>query len=220
MASANAYLGADVVAQALATDAEVVITGRVADPSLFLGTAMYHHGWSYDDWPRLAAGTVAGHLLECSTQVTGGYFADPGKKDVPDLANLAYPFADVAARRQRRHRQAAGLGRARRPHDLHGADPLRDPRSGALHHARLRGRPERTRLPRAGRRQRSRSMARRPIRAPTSTRSWSATPTAISASARSPMRASMRSRARSSRRKWCSSASASKAASRARSRST
>lgn len=95
MASANAYLGADLVAKALATDAEVVMTGRVADPSLFVGTAMYHHGWSYDDWTMLAAGTVMGHLLECSVQVTGGYFADPGKKDVPDLANLPYPLADI-----------------------------------------------------------------------------------------------------------------------------
>ena len=97
MASANVYLGADVVRDALATGAEVVVTGRVADPSLFLGVAMHHHGWSYDDWPRLAAGTMAGHLLECSVQVTGGYFADPGKKDVPNLADLAYPFADVTA---------------------------------------------------------------------------------------------------------------------------
>lgn len=95
MASANAYLGADVVRDALATGAEVVVTGRVADPSLFLGVAMHHHGWSYDDLPMLAAGTMTGHLLECSVQVTGGYFADPGKKDVPRLAELAYPFADV-----------------------------------------------------------------------------------------------------------------------------
>lgn len=95
LASANAYLGADVVAQALATGAEVVVTGRVADPSLFLGVALHHHGWSYDDLPRLAAGTIAGHLLECSVQVTGGYFADPGKKDVPNLADLPYPFADI-----------------------------------------------------------------------------------------------------------------------------
>ena len=97
MASANAYLGADVVRDALATGAEIVMTGRVADPSLFLGVAMYHHGWSYDDLPRLAAGTMAGHLLECSVQITGGYFADPGFKDVPRLAELAYPFADVGA---------------------------------------------------------------------------------------------------------------------------
>ena len=95
MASANAYLGADVVRDGLATGAEMVLTGRVADPSLFLGVAMHHHGWSYDDLPLLAAGTMTGHLLECSVQVTGGYFADPGRKDVPRLAELAYPFADL-----------------------------------------------------------------------------------------------------------------------------
>src|SRR5687768_8116461 len=96
MASANAYLGADVVRDALATGAEVVVTGRVADPSLFLGVLLHHFDWAYDDLPMLAAGTVAGHLLECSTQVTGGYFADPGRKDVANLADLAYPYADVA----------------------------------------------------------------------------------------------------------------------------
>lgn len=95
MASANAYLGADVVRDALATGADVVMTGRVADPSLFLGVAMHHHGWSYDNLHLLAAGTMAGHLLECSVQVTGGYFADPGFKDVPRLAQLAYPFANI-----------------------------------------------------------------------------------------------------------------------------
>lgn len=97
MASANAYLGADVVRQALETGANVVITGRVADPSLFLGPAMHHYGWSYDDWPRIAAGTAAGHLLECCAQVSGGCFADPGKKEVTDLARLGFPFADIAA---------------------------------------------------------------------------------------------------------------------------
>lgn len=95
LASANAYLGADVVRDALATGAHVVMTGRVADPSLFLGVALHHHGWAYDDLPRLAAGTIMGHLLECSAQVTGGYFADPGKKDVPRLAELPYPYADL-----------------------------------------------------------------------------------------------------------------------------
>ncbi|MFU2048889.1 acyclic terpene utilization AtuA family protein [Bordetella hinzii] len=95
LASANAYLGADVVRDALATGAHVVMTGRVADPSLFLGVALHHHGWADDDLPRLAAGTIMGHLLECSAQVTGGYFADPGKKDVPRLAELAYPYADL-----------------------------------------------------------------------------------------------------------------------------
>ncbi|MGE5525569.1 MAG: acyclic terpene utilization AtuA family protein [Rhodospirillaceae bacterium] len=95
MASANAYLGADVIRDALATGAEVVITGRVADPSLYLGVLLHHFGWSYDDLPLLATGIVAGHLLECSTQVTGGYFADPGKKEVANLADLPYPYADV-----------------------------------------------------------------------------------------------------------------------------
>lgn len=95
MLSANAYLGADLVRDALQTGAEVVVTGRVADPSLFLGVAMHHHGWGYDDLPMLAAGIMAGHLLECSVQVTGGYFADPGRKDVPRLAETPYPYADI-----------------------------------------------------------------------------------------------------------------------------
>ena len=97
MASANAYLGADVVAQGFATGAELVITGRVADPALFLGPMLHAFGWSYDDYPKLANGTLAGHLLECSGQLTGGCFADPGKKEVEDLAGLGYPLADVWA---------------------------------------------------------------------------------------------------------------------------
>ena len=97
MASANAYLGADVICRALDTGAQIVITGRVADPSLFLAPAMHHYGWRYDDWERIASGTAAGHLLECCAQVSGGCFADPGMKDVPDLARLGFPFADVAA---------------------------------------------------------------------------------------------------------------------------
>ena len=97
MASANAYLGADVVAAGLATGAEIVITGRVADPSLFLGPMLHEFGWAYDDWAKLAAGTLAGHMLECTGQLTGGCFADPGMKDVEDLAGLGYPFVDVGA---------------------------------------------------------------------------------------------------------------------------
>jgi Acyclic terpene utilisation family protein AtuA len=96
MASANAYLGADVVAAGLATGAPVVITGRVADPSLFLGPMLHAFGWACDDWAKLAAGTLAGHMLECTGQLTGGCFADPGMKDVEDLAGLGYPFVDVA----------------------------------------------------------------------------------------------------------------------------
>ena len=97
MVSGNAYLGADVISRALETGARVVITGRVADPSLFLGPAMHHFGWRYDDWPRIAAGTAAGHLLECCAQVSGGCFADPGKKEVHDLARLGFPYADITA---------------------------------------------------------------------------------------------------------------------------
>jgi hypothetical protein len=97
LVSANAYLGADVVCEALATGAPIVLTGRVADPSLFLAPMMHAFDWSYDDLPKLAQGTAAGHLLECTASVTGGCFGWPGKKDVPDLARNGYPFADVAA---------------------------------------------------------------------------------------------------------------------------
>lgn len=93
--SANAYLGADIVAQALAGGSQVVITGRIADPALFLGCMMHGLGWSYDDYSRLGTGTFAGHLLECGAQLSGGCFADPGCKHVPDLAHLGLPFADI-----------------------------------------------------------------------------------------------------------------------------
>lgn len=95
MASANAYLGADNVAKAMATKANLIITGRVADPSLFLGAMMNAFNWSYQDYDKLAKGTTAGHLLECAGQVTGGYFADPGMKDVHNLAELGFPYADI-----------------------------------------------------------------------------------------------------------------------------
>jgi hypothetical protein len=97
MASANAYLGADIICKALETNAQVVLTGRVADPSLFVAPMMHTLGWSYNDLPKLAAGTLAGHLLECTAQVSGGCFGWPGKKEVPDLARIGYPFADVAS---------------------------------------------------------------------------------------------------------------------------
>jgi len=95
--SANAYLGAEPIAAALSAGAEIVVCGRVADPSLALGPLVAHYGWSLDDWDRLGRGTMAGHLLECGAQVTGGYFADPGVKDVPDLANVGFPIAEIEA---------------------------------------------------------------------------------------------------------------------------
>ncbi|GHE22431.1 acyclic terpene utilization AtuA family protein [Halomonas urumqiensis] len=93
--SANVYLGAEPLVEALSLGAEVVVTGRVADPSLFLAPLIHHFGWQWDDWDRLAAGTMAGHLGECGAQVSGGYFADPGLKDVPGLATVGYPIIEV-----------------------------------------------------------------------------------------------------------------------------
>ena len=92
---ANAYLGADAILPALEAGADVVITGRVADPALFLAPLRHHFDWPPDAWQVLGAGTVVGHLLECAAQVTGGYFADPGYKDVSDLAYIGFPIAEV-----------------------------------------------------------------------------------------------------------------------------
>ncbi|MFD2936182.1 acyclic terpene utilization AtuA family protein [Spirosoma flavum] len=96
LVSANAYMGIDAILPALATNANIIITGRVADPSLFLSPLVHEFGWSPDDYNRIGQGTVIGHLLECAGQLTGGYFADPGRKDVPDMAHLGHPFADVS----------------------------------------------------------------------------------------------------------------------------
>lgn len=95
--SANAYIGAQPIAEAIKAGAQVVITGRVADPSLVLGPLVAHYGWDWTDWDRLAAGTLAGHLLECGSQVSGGYFADPGFKDVQGLENIGFPIAEIEA---------------------------------------------------------------------------------------------------------------------------
>jgi hypothetical protein len=94
--SANAYLGIESLLDALGLEADVVVTGRVADPSLFLAPLVHELGWSLEDWDLLGAGTAAGHLLECAGHVTGGYFADPGMKDVPGLSRLGFPFAEVS----------------------------------------------------------------------------------------------------------------------------
>jgi hypothetical protein len=72
-----------------------VITGRVGDPALYLGPLVHEFGWAMDDWDALGRGTLVGHLLECAGQVTGGYFADPGCKDVPGLARLGFPIGEV-----------------------------------------------------------------------------------------------------------------------------
>jgi hypothetical protein len=94
--SANAYLGAEPIAQALKAGADVVITGRASDPALFLAPMIHAFGWAMDDWNLLGQGTVAGHLLECAGQITGGYFADPPYKDVAGLARLGFPIGEVS----------------------------------------------------------------------------------------------------------------------------
>ncbi|HEV2610454.1 MAG TPA: acyclic terpene utilization AtuA family protein [Noviherbaspirillum sp.] len=94
--SANAYLGAQPLVDALAQGADVVITGRAADPSLVLAPLIHEFGWAMDDWHRLGQGTLIGHLLECAGQITGGYFADPGVKDVSGLARLGFPIGEVS----------------------------------------------------------------------------------------------------------------------------
>jgi hypothetical protein len=93
--SANAYLGAEPMVEALGAGADIVITGRASDPALFLAPMIHAFGWAMDDWDLLGQGTVAGHLLECAGQITGGYFADPPYKNVPDLARLGFPIGEV-----------------------------------------------------------------------------------------------------------------------------
>jgi len=95
--SANAYLSARPIVDALKAGAQVVVVGRTGDPSLALAPLIHHFGWAYDDWAKLAIGATAGHLLECGAQITGGYYYDPGYKDVPDPANIGFPIAEVTA---------------------------------------------------------------------------------------------------------------------------
>ncbi len=95
MLGANVYLGAQPVADALNLGVDVVLVGRTTDAALVLGPLIHEFGWREDDWDRLAAGTLAGHLLECGGQVSGGYFCDPGFKDVPDLDRLGFPIGEV-----------------------------------------------------------------------------------------------------------------------------
>lgn len=93
--SANAYLGAAGVVEALAQGADIVVTGRVADAALFLAPLIHEFGWQTTDWDLLAQGSVVGHLLECAGQLTGGYFADGDRKVVPGMARIGFPYADI-----------------------------------------------------------------------------------------------------------------------------
>lgn len=96
LVAANAYIGAAPVAEALGAGADIVIGGRIADPSLFVGCLVHAFGWDLDDPEVIGRATAVGHLLECSSQVTGGYLADPGIVDVPRLDRVGFPFATVS----------------------------------------------------------------------------------------------------------------------------
>jgi Acyclic terpene utilisation family protein AtuA len=91
--TANAYLGGKAIAEALQKGAEIVVTGRTADPSLTVGPAVSYFGWKWDEWDRIAGATVAGHLIECGTQVTGGIYTN--WMELPDLANIGFPFVEI-----------------------------------------------------------------------------------------------------------------------------
>ena len=95
--SANAYIGSSGIVESLQNGADIVICGRVSDPSLFLGPLIHEFGWSREDHEIIGKGILAGHLLECGAQVTGGYFADPGYKDVPDLWKVGFPIGEVSS---------------------------------------------------------------------------------------------------------------------------
>ena len=96
LVSAHAYVPCDSIVDALAEGASAVVTGRVGDASLFLAPLIHEFGWAGDDWDRRASGIVMGHLLECAAQVTGGFFADPPYKVVPDLHRVGFPIAEVS----------------------------------------------------------------------------------------------------------------------------
>ncbi|UCE37618.1 MAG: DUF1446 domain-containing protein [Thermoplasmata archaeon] len=98
--SANTYLGASPIIELLKSKADIIITGRTCDPSLFLAPMMHEHGWKDDDWDKIGFGITVAHLMECGAQVTGGYFADPGYKNVEGLANLSFPIAEIFANQE------------------------------------------------------------------------------------------------------------------------
>lgn len=95
LVSANAYIGAQPIVDCLREDAQVVLGGRLSDPSLFVGPICHELGWSLDDWDRVAHATLVGHLLECGVHSTGGNFEDPPYRVVKDPHNLGFPLGDV-----------------------------------------------------------------------------------------------------------------------------
>ena len=94
--AANVYLGAQPIADALEKNVDIVVVGRTVDSALALGPLLYEYKWKANELNLIGSGTICGHLLECGAQVTGAYFADPGFKDVPDLANVGFPIAEFS----------------------------------------------------------------------------------------------------------------------------
>jgi hypothetical protein len=95
LVSANAYIGAEPIVECLERDAQIVIGGRLADPSLFVGPICHEMGWALDDWDRVGQATLVGHMLECGVHSTGGNFEDPPYRVVLDPHNLGFPFASL-----------------------------------------------------------------------------------------------------------------------------
>ncbi len=95
LVSANAYLGAGAIALAMTHGCRIAITGRVADASLTLGPALHRFGWDREDLGQLSGATVAGHLIECGAQATGGLWH--AWEEIPDLAGVGYPIAEISA---------------------------------------------------------------------------------------------------------------------------
>lgn len=108
--SANAYIGAEPLLAALHDGADVVIAGRCSDAALFVAPLAHHFGWDLDDLGAVARASLIGHLLECAGQLTGGYFADAGRKRVDRLWDLGFPFADVSADGSAIYSKLAGTG--------------------------------------------------------------------------------------------------------------
>lgn len=94
--SANVYMGIDGIVKALEGGADIIITGRVSDPALFLAPLVYEFGWDLDNYDLMGKGTLIGHLLECGGQVTGGYYAEPGKKNVERPWDLGFPIIEAS----------------------------------------------------------------------------------------------------------------------------
>jgi len=94
--SANVYMGIDGIVKALENGADIIVTGRVSDPALFLAPLVYELGWDINNYDLMGKGTLIGHLLECGGQVTGGYYAEPGKKDVERPWDLGFPIIEVS----------------------------------------------------------------------------------------------------------------------------